>query len=228
MPLINALLIETSTERAAFALLQNGHIVVHKELEFGYRSSELLLPTIHEEIANLGFSLQNLNFIGVGNGPGSYTGLRVGVIVAKSLSFALKKPLITLSSLQCFVPRTSGNFICALDAKIGGIYMMQGRKSSEGDISYISEPSLVPLEEFAQHLSDSTTLVGPHLEPILLKLKKQGINNANIQVEETGPCIDAMYRQMVVKWQNKEYRNDNRLDINYLRKTQAEIEKEKQ
>jgi tRNA A37 threonylcarbamoyladenosine modification protein TsaB len=68
--------------------------------------------------------LENLEYLAVGTGPGSYTGVRQGVIAMQSLSFAKKLPLKGISSLEIF-EKKEGEII-ATDAKIGGFYVLKG------------------------------------------------------------------------------------------------------
>lgn len=88
---MSALLIDTSSENVFLAVSKNGKIVCQKTISDSRQLSKFLLPSIET-------LWQDFDYITVGIGPGSYTGTRIGVIVAKSLSFALDAPLIGFSS----------------------------------------------------------------------------------------------------------------------------------
>ncbi|MFI5333967.1 MAG: tRNA (adenosine(37)-N6)-threonylcarbamoyltransferase complex dimerization subunit type 1 TsaB [Chlamydiales bacterium] len=91
---MTALLIETSTQDAAIALLEKKDLLTHVPLPGNKELSKLLIPGI-QQLLRTG---KKLDYIAVGIGPGSYTGTRVGVTVAQTLSFALKIPLIGFPS----------------------------------------------------------------------------------------------------------------------------------
>ncbi|MBN4061964.1 MAG: tRNA (adenosine(37)-N6)-threonylcarbamoyltransferase complex dimerization subunit type 1 TsaB [Flavobacteriales bacterium] len=92
--------LETSSTVCSIALGRGGELVAFKEVNDGYTHSENLTVFIEEVLKNAGVSPINLDAIAVSKGPGSYTGLRIGVSTAKGLCFALNKPLIGVSTLQ--------------------------------------------------------------------------------------------------------------------------------
>lgn len=87
-----SLLIETCTERGVIAFFKGTDLIYERELPYGYQNSQHLLPEIQQTFQKLALSPQQLQFITVGRGPGSYTGIRIGVMVAKTLAYALKIP----------------------------------------------------------------------------------------------------------------------------------------
>ena len=98
MPLI--LNIETSTTLCSVALAKAGKIIAIKEVNDGYTHAENLHVFIEEVLAKAGKSTKDLSAVAVGSGPGSYTGLRIGVSAAKGLAYALQIPLVAVNSLQ--------------------------------------------------------------------------------------------------------------------------------
>lgn len=92
--------IETSTKVCSVALAKNGETIhVKEELGEQYIHSEKLTVFIEELINNTEYTLNDLDAICVSKGPGSYTGLRIGVSCAKGLCYALKIPLMAIDSL---------------------------------------------------------------------------------------------------------------------------------
>lgn len=92
--------IETSTEVCSVALSKNGKLLFLRETSEGLSHSELLTVFIEELFAENDLKLNQLEAISVSKGPGSYTGLRIGVSVAKGLCYALDIPLISVNSLE--------------------------------------------------------------------------------------------------------------------------------
>jgi tRNA threonylcarbamoyladenosine biosynthesis protein TsaB len=92
--------IETATQVCSAALSVNGETIALKELQANNIHAGSLTLFIQEVMASGGYSYSNLDAIAVSKGPGSYTGLRIGVSTAKGLCFALDKPLIAIGTLS--------------------------------------------------------------------------------------------------------------------------------
>ena len=98
MPLILSL--ETATTNCSVALASDGKVIAARSINSGYSHAEKINVFIQEVIDQAGFSLKDLNAIAVSSGPGSYTGLRIGVSTAKGLCYALDLPLIAINTLD--------------------------------------------------------------------------------------------------------------------------------
>ncbi len=92
--------IETSTEVCSVTLAENGRLLHKKETLEGLSHSELLTVFIEDLMSENSFKLNELDAVAVSKGPGSYTGLRIGVSVAKGLCYGLGIPLIAVNSLE--------------------------------------------------------------------------------------------------------------------------------
>lgn len=92
--------IETSTEVCSVALTKDGETLFLKENTEGLNHSQLLTVYIEELFETAGFDKKELNAVAVSKGPGSYTGLRIGVSVAKGLCYGLNIPLIGVGSIE--------------------------------------------------------------------------------------------------------------------------------
>lgn len=92
--------IETATTNCSVSLSNNGVPLFTKELNEGFTHAENLHTFILDVLAASNYTAQQLNAIAVSKGPGSYTGLRIGVSAAKGLCYALNIPLIAINTLQ--------------------------------------------------------------------------------------------------------------------------------
>ncbi len=92
--------IETSTEVCSVALSENGKLLFLKESLEGLNHSKLLTVFIEDLFKENNITLSTIDAVAVGKGPGSYTGLRIGVSVAKGICYALNIPLISVNSLK--------------------------------------------------------------------------------------------------------------------------------
>ena len=102
--------IETSTSQTAVALVEQGKLVVGRSLARPKQSAERLLPMIAELLAEAGWQRRDIERIGVSVGPGSFTGLRIGIACAQGLSLGLGVPLVGVTSLRAMaraVPEAS-------------------------------------------------------------------------------------------------------------------------
>ncbi len=214
-----ALLIDTATERAIVALLDQERPLFLCELPLGLQNSLTLMPSIKQAVEGLGLTLQNLSLVIAGIGPGSYTGIRVGAVVAKTLSFALNKQLVGVSTLYGLVPPEEGHFAAVIDAKIGGVYILFGEKKGS-TISYLSEPQMGLPDEFADPLRSVKYLITPQA------LRLQKIIQTDGAWVERAPDALQMGKLAFDKQMKEQVSLDGSLDVLYLRKTQAEIEKE--
>ncbi len=101
--------IETSTGVCSVSLALNGKLLIKKESIEGMGHSKLLTVFIEELFTESGVKIGSIDAVAVNKGPGSYTGLRIGVSVAKGLCYGLNIPLISVCSLQSLAYYTSLN-----------------------------------------------------------------------------------------------------------------------
>jgi tRNA threonylcarbamoyladenosine biosynthesis protein TsaB len=93
------LCIETSTTNCSVGLSVNGEVVNVRELNDGYTHAENITVFIEAVLTQSGLKIKDLDAVAVSKGPGSYTGLRIGVSAAKGLCYATGKPLISIDTL---------------------------------------------------------------------------------------------------------------------------------
>ena len=108
------------------SLAKDGSTLICKEIaEEGFSHAERLHVFIEEIIREAGITFQDLNAIAVSQGPGSYTGLRIGVSAAKGLCYALDIPLIAIDTFQTLarqVKQTDGCIVPMIDARRMEVY----------------------------------------------------------------------------------------------------------
>lgn len=216
------LLIETSTERGCVAILEDNTILFHAKLPFGYNNSQSLLPEIQRGLIETGVNLHSLDYLAVGVGPGSYTGIRVGAVAAKTLAYACGIPLIGFCSLQGFFPGQDGIFGAIIDARIGGAYLLLG-ECRKGVVSYRSNPELCELKNLPDRLEGVGLLMTPQKTVLQARLQNLGYD-AYQNLEERDPDPLYIKQQVQKKFERGEYSKGHDLELMYMRKTQAEIE----
>jgi len=155
--------LETSSECALAAVIEGNKLIFEKKLPSGPELSKTLGAEIKKilEVYPLPYDR-----VVAGVGPGSFTGIRVGVSMANALSFGWQIPLFTVSSLTAFGPG-----VIAIDGRMGGIYVQLD----------FEEPTLLSLDTAAEFLSKQPLIISPHPEKILsripgLKIEKRELN----------------------------------------------------
>lgn len=92
--------LETATTVCSVSIANDGHLLAFKEINGDYSHAENLTLFIEDVMLQTGKKLQDVDAIAVSKGPGSYTGLRIGVSTAKGLCYSLNKPLIAINTLS--------------------------------------------------------------------------------------------------------------------------------
>lgn len=231
--MLKCLFLETSTERAIVAagtIAADGDgqptVLATEELPFGLQSSRFLIPRIEAMLQEAGIAMSSLQAIAVGQGPGSYTGIRVGVSVARTLAYALKVPLVAVPTLCGFVPDDDGTFTAVIDAKISGVYVLKGERAG-ATVRWNGEPQAIPVAELPDYLEGSTRFVTPQaarIQPLIEGVCAASASSKLQWVERT-PSADAYLLEAQRRYQAGQYTTDATCEVLYLRKTQAEIER---
>lgn len=173
------LAIETS-QRGSISLFQNGHENSHWVGDREKSRSEDLLPQIENLLNKSGVNKKNIGCIAVSIGPGSFTGLRVGIALAKGLSTALNCQSIGIPLMEAMsLMRSESNLICVLNAGRGYLYRQEF--SGLHKLNANSLPQLVGMEEFSLALRN-------HPERSLL-VEKDFLDKESLYFDEIGQHV---------------------------------------
>lgn len=154
--------IETATKNCSVALAKEGKTILCKEIaEEGYSHAERLHVFIEEIINEAGIGMKELDAIAVSQGPGSYTGLRIGVSAAKGLCYALNIPLIAVDTLQALASKVEidkGLIVPMIDARrmevYSAVFFASLEKKREVLAEVITESSFEDIEETVYFVGD--------------------------------------------------------------------------
>ena len=153
------LLIETSTAVLSVALSENGTVVASRECHEPRLQASLTAPLVKEVLDSKGLAVRDCDAICVGKGPGSYTGLRVGVSTAKGLAFGAGLPLIAIGSLDILAQAAiDGNHtvIPMIDARRMEVYTAVF--SPAGEQLTPVEAKIIGQDSFADYLEKGPVL----------------------------------------------------------------------
>lgn len=119
------LAIETSAKSVSAAVVENGVPLASAYQNMGLTHSRTLMPLVDGMLSAAGLRVQDMDLLAAANGPGSFTGLRIGVSALKGLAWALEKPCCGVSTLAAMarnLAHMDGLIICAMDARRNQVY----------------------------------------------------------------------------------------------------------
>nr|WP_231039788.1 tRNA (adenosine(37)-N6)-threonylcarbamoyltransferase complex dimerization subunit type 1 TsaB [Proteus alimentorum] len=154
------LAIDTATESCSVAVWNEG--VVASRFEISPREhTQKILPMVKSALEEANITLQSLDVLAFGRGPGSFTGVRIGVGVAQGIALGAELPMIGISSLATMaegVFRTTGikHVLVAIDARMGEIYCAQYQRNGAGAWVGEDTEAVMKPEQFIEALQSTT------------------------------------------------------------------------
>lgn len=148
------LFLDTSSFFVTVAILEDHKVLYEFKNSITDDMSSKVMPIISDAFTKVSFSVKDIDKIFVVNGPGSFTGVRIGVTIAKTLAWSLNKPISTISSLE-YLATTSCNtkyIIPMIDARRG--YVFSGIYDS--NLNNILEDRYIAVNELANYFEDGT------------------------------------------------------------------------
>ncbi len=208
--------IETSTKKCSVSISKNGKVIALQELnQENYSHSEKLHLFIQKVIEDAGISISDLSAIAVSKGPGSYTGLRIGVSTAKGLCFALEIPLISVSTLQALalqVQEEKGVIIPLLDARrmevYSAVFSVENQQVREIKAEVIDENSF---EEYLEN--QQVYFLGDGAN----KCKEIILHSNTNFIDDALPSAKEMAVLSYQKWQQKDFEDVAYFEPFYLK-----------
>lgn len=120
---MNLLAVETSTELCSVALLRGGELFIEEAMAEN-RHSELLAPMIRKALERAHLAAAQMDAFAFGQGPGSFTGIRIACGVVQGLAFAARRPVVPVPSLLALAEQSNeAHVVAALDARMGEAYL---------------------------------------------------------------------------------------------------------
>lgn len=150
------LALESSAKAASAAVSRDGKLLDLRFRNDGLTHSVTLLPMAQEALANCGLTLRDLDAVAVSRGPGSFTGIRIGVSAVKGLCWGAEKPAIGVSTLEAMAwnavdAEAEGIVCCAMDARRSQVYNALFRVASGRPVR-LTEDRAIGLDALAEEL----------------------------------------------------------------------------
>ena len=174
------LALETSAKAVSAAVTEDGKVLCSGYQDTGLTHSRTLMPIVEGILRNTGLTVQDCDAIAVAAGPGSFTGIRIGVAAAKGLAFAADKPAVGVSTLAAMARNVAfcdGLVICAMDARRQQVYNALF-EAKDGQLTRLTPDRAIALEELAEELRSDPrpkTVVGDGAKLCLAHLTAAGI-----------------------------------------------------
>ncbi|MGB7061114.1 MAG: tRNA (adenosine(37)-N6)-threonylcarbamoyltransferase complex dimerization subunit type 1 TsaB [Candidatus Zixiibacteriota bacterium] len=155
--------VDTSTMTAGVGIVEDDEILVDLKFDVRVTYSEILMPTIDLAFRTVGMKIDDLDGLAISIGPGSFTGLRIGLSTVKGLCVSSQKPLASVPSLDALASLSLySRYQVAplLDAKKDQVYAAM-YDTSDGELRRESKYMAVSVEDLVKKISKRTLFVGP-------------------------------------------------------------------
>ncbi len=190
--------IDTCSSVCGVAIVTDGKVTGNYIINMPNFHDEKLMSMMSSLLESSSLKIEDIDGYSVSIGPGSFTGIRIGMSVAKGLALATEKALVGISSLDCFayaaeINGKAGNSeeICAvIDARRDEVYYALYHKDVE--LKRVSEYGCKTIPELISGLKEGTLLVGDAVLKIENESKEKNLNYSSGSVNQNDPSITAL------------------------------------
>lgn len=235
--------IDTSSAVCSVALLENGKTLKVISTNSEKEHSQTLMPMIKKLFEETNLTMDDLNLLACSRGPGSFTGIRVGIATAKALSDAKNIPISGVDSLKALAygvlikkGKKDCKILSLIDAKNENVYCSVYRVNN-GNLSLYKNPEIMNISDVVEYIDFNNPLyiVGDNFEKNLTPLLNAKFSKQQAQGKDTvhyeyvydiPPLAEAIGVAAKEEYEIGDYGNSSTLFPMYLRKPQAQREKE--
>ncbi len=219
--------IETSSHTFSVAVSEGDRVLKSLSVGDARRPSTLLSELIRQILFEVGWTFSVLDGFAISIGPGSFTGLRVGVMTVKTLAWALKKPVLPVSSLEVLAQNLvlHSELICPwVDARKGKVYTALFSPNGHGELKRLKADRLVLPEQLFKELSGPVVLVGDGLrryQELIVAQERPEIRQA--PESSWTPTAESVCRIAAHRWPEGVLDDPHRLVPQYLYSRESDI-----
>ncbi len=185
------LALDASTYVGSVCVARGGEVVVAQTTPMRDARSERLMPAVASALAAAGASARSVDRIVCGEGPGSFTSLRIAASIAKGLALAADRPLYAVSSLALMVgaaspPLAAGEYAAVLDALRGEAYVAMCLVDETGQVTDVGRVALMPGNEIEDLERSGRRVVGPDRDRKATP-DARGVVRTSVLLDRRGP-----------------------------------------
>ncbi len=222
---MNILGLDTSAVTASAAVMRGGVIAGQVSFTNGLTHSQTLMPMVDYVLEGAGLAVSDIDLFAVSSGPGSFTGLRIGVGTVKGLAYACGRSCAGVSTLKALahnIAPTDRLIVPIMDARRGQVYTAVYRYDNE-KITEVLAPAAMDVERLCAGLDGKAVFVGDGVDPYTEKIR----NLMGVRAEFAPPQLRLQSGASVCAAALDETPvPPEELGVIYLRKPQAERERE--
>lgn len=178
------LAIDCSAVTASVAIMSDGKLLTSFFINAGLTHSQTLMPMVQSALTAVNITLKEIDYFAISAGPGSFTGLRIGIAAVKGMASALNKPCVSVSTLQAMAYNVTQNnaVVCAvMDARCSQVYNAMFRYEN-GKLQRLTNDRAISLQQLKDEIistyaNDSVVIVGDGTDITTSFLKESGLNN---------------------------------------------------
>lgn len=219
--------IDSSATAASAAIIRDGKLVSEIFSDTGLTHSQTLLPMIEKCLQMADFSLKDIDLIAVANGPGSFTGVRIGIATVKGIAFTDNVECVEVSTLESMaynLPIFDGIICSVMDARCNQVYTAMFENTDGCKVNRLTEDSAMSIDELGEHIKNlgkSVIFIGDGAEICYNKLCSEidslHITPINIRKQRASSVA-------LCGLNKKDIKSAKELAVNYIRLPQAQRE----
>lgn len=216
------LAIESSAKAASVAITDGGNLVAEIFLNSGLKHSVTIMPSVERLLESTGLSVRDMDRLAISAGPGSFTGLRIGMAAIKGLSWSCGVPCCAVSTLEAAAMGVAhiGGTVCAvMDARAGQVYNALFRAEG-GKLFRLCEDRAIAVCDLLRELSDKKDVIFVGDGAELCYNEENGVHRL---APRHLRCQRAAYVALLAE--NAEVQTAEALRPEYIRLPQAERER---
>lgn len=165
--------LETSGLRGSVAAFDDGRVLVARDLNSTQRSAQSLAPALRDLLREVAWQPRDVQLVAVTVGPGSFTGLRIGVTTAKTFAYTIDAELVAVDTLEVIAhqaPAEIGTLKVALDAGRGQVFAAEFQRAATHGIEAVRPSMIVELADWLGSLKPRDTVSGPMVDKVASQL----------------------------------------------------------
>ena len=226
--------VESSATSASVSVVENGKVIALESSNTGLTHSQTLMPMVESTLKKATATINDIDYIAVSNGPGSFTVIRIGVSLVKGLSDPLNQKCVEVSTLEAIAKPLENTGVIAvsvMDARCNQVYCALF-DCGKDEMSRLTDDDAISIDELTEKLKNQekkVVLIGDGANICYNKMKDvvENISIASATIRyQSASSVALIAEELVLKDENNAVSSDE-LVPKYLRLSQAERELKK-